>query len=226
MTVIGAFQNFIQTANPLSAETIGQLSFPYHTFIIMNTKTGTIEKQHTLVLNPQDVQQHEPVRMQVVQTIDGAYVDDFGRGLPRVTISGNTGWRLKQMPDGRGLLDGWQAFKALRSDIFRYYTDAKDEARTFLHNADIELHWYNWGEDEYYAIQPEDFQLQRSSSNPLLYQYTFPFTCLRDLSLSYKSGRGNPVLFKLGATTSIKDAVGSIGTTTTALGSLASYMSH
>jgi hypothetical protein len=201
-----------------------QQAFPYHTFVIIDAKLGRILQQHTLILNPQDFQQREPVRAQVVQTIGGAYVDDFGRGLPKVTISGNTGWRLKNMPDGKGILDGWQAFKALRNDIFRYFTDAKDESRTFLRNPDYELHWYNWGEDEYYSIQPEEFQLQRSASNPLLFQYTFPFTCLRDLSNGYRKGQNNPVIFRLGATTSIKDAVDSISVSTTALSTLSAFM--
>lgn len=237
--VPGAFQNFYRPpdatqtdgkstpygVSPLSAETQGQLAFPYHTFVIIDTKAGELLKQHTLILNPQDFSQREPVRGQVVQTLGGAYVDDFGRGLPKVQISGNTGWRLKHMPDGAGLLDGWQAFKALRSDIFRFYTDAKDEVRTFLHNPNYEMRWYNWGEDEYYAIHPEDFQLQRSASNPLLYQYSFPFTCIRDLRVGYLKYNINPVLFKLGATTSIKDASGSIGVSISNLGQLAKYMS-
>jgi len=236
--VAGAFQNFYRPpdrtlangqsspfgVSPISDETAAQLSFPYHTFVIMDVKAGTILKQHTLVINPQDFTQKEPVRGQVVQTLGGAYVDDFGRGLPKVTIAGNTGWRLKYMPDGQGLLDGWQAFKALRSDIFRYYTDAKDEVRTFLHNPNYELRWYNWGEDEYYAIHPEDFQLQRSASNPLLYQYSFPFTCIRDLRAGYVKYNVSPVVFKLGATTSVKDALGSMNVAITNLGQLAQYM--
>lgn len=208
----------------ISKETEDQLAFPHHTFVIVNMQTGDIERQHTLILNPTDFTQSEPVRGQVVQTLGGAYVDDFGRGLPEVTIQGNTGWRLKNMPDGKGILDGWQAFKALRSDIFRYYTDAKDEVRTFLHNPNYELRWYNWGEDEYYAIHPKEFQLQRSASNPLLYQYSFPFTCLRDLRREWGGKEADSAPFRPGAKTSVKDAAAAINIAVTALGALAAIL--
>lgn len=225
--VVGGYQNFhkmVDGHGPLAAETVAQQAFPYHTFVILNAKVGQIVKQHTLILNPQDFTQREPVRMQVVQTIEGAYVDDFGRGLPKVTISGHTGWRLKKMLDGKGLLDGWTAFKALRNDIFRFYTEARDETRSFIHNPDYELQWYNWGEGEYYAIQPEEFQLQRSASNPLLYQYSFPFTCIRDLSVGYNAGKGKPNVVQLGKTTSVKDAVAKMSVSISALGTLAAAM--
>lgn len=231
MSIPGGFQNFYKTPNtsgnmtrPLSADTIEQQIFPYHTFVILNSKLGNIEKQHTLVLNPQDFTQREPVRAQVVQTIGGAYVDDFGRGLPKVSLSGHTGWRLKQTPDGKELLDGWQAFKTLRSDIFRYFTDAKDSSRTFLRNPELELHWYNWGEDEYYEVQPtEEFQLQRSASNPLLYQYSWGFTCVRDLT-SDKKNSPKAATFKLGSTTSARDAVQGLGVAVANLSALLAAM--
>jgi hypothetical protein len=227
MAMAGGFQNFYKGSpgvQPLSAETIAQQVFPYHTFVIIDGKTGKLLQQHTLIINPQEMSQREATRAQVFQTLGGAYVDDFGRGLPKVSISGNTGWRLKYMPDGKGLLDGWQAFKTLRSDIFRYFTDAKDPVRPFLRNVNYEMHWYNWGEDEYYAIQPEEFQLQRSASNPLLYQYTLSYTCIRDLSIGYDAGKGKPTVVKLGNTNSVKDATIKMAVDISSLGQLAKLM--
>lgn len=190
MIIPGGFQHVATTPSrlPLSAETIAQQQFPYHTFVVVDTRTWTVERQHTLVINPQEYAMREPTRSQVVQTIGGAYVDDFGRGLPTVTISGNTGWRLKPVPDTQALMDGWQAFKALRNDIYRFYTDAKDEVITFQRSPYYQLRWYNWAEDEYYVIHPEEFQLQRSASKPLLYMYTFSFTCLVNMKENLQKG--------------------------------------
>ncbi len=181
----GATQNFANTPAgtvPLSQETINAQAFPYHTFLVIDQSSWKILRQHTLIINPQEYTQQEPVRAQVVQTIGGAYVDDFGRGLPTVSMQGHTGWRLKPMPDGTGMQDGFQAFKALRNDVFRYFTDSMGAIRKYLRNPFVEMRWYNWAEDEFYSIQPTNFMLQRSVSQPLYYQYTFEFTCLASLT--------------------------------------------
>lgn len=190
MTVFpGTLQNFVKTTDLLSQETINQNQFPYHTFLIVDTRNWQIMRQHTLIINPQELSMQEPTRQTIINTIGGAYVDDFGRGLPTVTISGHTGWRLKPMPDGTGLQDGWQAFKSLRNNIFRYFTDSKDPIRSFLRNPYYQLRWYNWAHDEYYLIQPTEFDLQQSVSEPLLYQYTFSFTCVYDLQILLQQGQ-------------------------------------
>lgn len=220
----GGFQNFAKSYNGsiLSQDTINQNQFPYHTFVVIDTKQWAVVRQHTLIINPQELSKQEPVRANVVQTLGGAYVDDFGRGLPRVNISGHTGWRLKPMPDGSAMQDGWQAFKALRNDVFRYFTDVKDDVRTYLRNPNYIMRWYHWSQDEYYNIQPLEFDLQQSVSNPLFYQYTINFICLQDITKAVASGGG--AVWKLGAAGANATTAAAINIDTSNLGALASAM--
>lgn len=44
-------------------------------------------------VRPEDLSHQEPSRMQAHQTLGGAWVDAFDRGLSTITISGHNGWR-------------------------------------------------------------------------------------------------------------------------------------
>lgn len=127
---------------------------------------------HTLTNNPEDMQQEEPARVSVTQTLGGAFVTDFGQGLPTVTLSGTTGYRRKTTAEGRET-DGFQEFQRLRNRIYRGFIETNDPK--------LSLYWYNWEDDEYYQIQPTSFRLMRNKSEPLLYRYEFRFTCIRRL---------------------------------------------
>ncbi|WP_028590364.1 hypothetical protein [Paenibacillus massiliensis] len=127
---------------------------------------------HTLLVNPSEFVQDEAGRGNVVQTLGGAYVADFGAGLPTVTLSGTTGYSKRTSAEAKEL-DGYEEFIKFRSEIFRKFLQANDPQHA--------LFWYNWEDNEYYEIHPQNFRLQRSKSEPLLYRYEFRFTCLRRL---------------------------------------------
>ncbi|MGF6354078.1 hypothetical protein ABIE27_001988 [Paenibacillus sp. 4624] len=129
-------------------------------------------KLHTLLVNPSDFTQDEPGRGNVVQTLGGAYVADFGAGLPTVTLSGTTGYSLRRSAENKEL-DGYEEFIKFRADIYRKFLQANDPQHA--------LYWYNWEDNEYYEIHPQNFRLQRNKSEPLLYRYELRFTCLRRL---------------------------------------------
>jgi hypothetical protein len=140
----------------------------HHTFEIK--ENGKTIVRHTLVQNPQSFTQVEPPRSGVTQTLGGAYIVDYGSGLPSISISGTTGYKLRYNDDGE-LRDGYQEFKHLRNEIYRKFIETN--------SPDYELYWYNWEDEEYYKIQPTtQFKLQRSSSEPVLYRYDFSFTGL------------------------------------------------
>lgn len=139
----------------------------YHqTFAIIN---GASTKRHTLLVNPEDMSQSEPARVNVMQTLGGAYVDDFGAGLTQVTISGTTGYKAQFNTDFE-YLDGYHEFVNFRKDIYRDFITTNDPKMTMT--------WYNWEDEEYYNIQPLSFRLQRNARQPLLYRYEFQFICL------------------------------------------------
>lgn len=151
----------------VAAETVKIKQHYHHTFEIKkNSKTIM---RHTLLQNPQNITQAEQARTSVTQTIGGAYILDYGAGLPTVTLSGTTGYKRRVNEDGQKR-DGYQEFIHFRNEIYRKFVETNDP--------DYELYWYNWEDKDYWSIQPTVFRLQRSVSEPLLYRYEFGFTCL------------------------------------------------
>lgn len=146
----------------------------HHTFELR--KDNKVVARHTLLLNPQNLSQTEQARVNVTQTLGGSYVTDFGAGLPTVTISGTTGYRSRYNAD-RERRDGYEEFVHFRNEIYRKFIQTNDPS--------YQLFWYNWEDEEYWNIQPTNFILQRSVSEPLLYRYTFNFTCLMTADKAY-----------------------------------------
>lgn len=140
----------------------------HHTFEVR--ASGKTITRHTLLLNPQNLSQTETSKSSVTQTLGGAYVVDFGSGLPVVTISGTTGYRQRYNADGE-LRDGYEEFMHFRNQVHRKFVETNDP--------NYQMFWYNWEDEEYWCIQPSTFRLQRSVSEPLLYRYDFSFTCLK-----------------------------------------------
>jgi hypothetical protein len=158
----------------LLTSTINAKKFYKQTFALKYAGIG-YTSLHTLLVNPEDMSVEEPSRSSVTQTIGGAYVKDFGAGLPTVTLAGTTGYKARVSPDGY-LTDGYQEFKNLRDDIYRLYINSNDPKLT--------MYWFDWENDQYYQIQPDEsgFKLLRNKAEPLLYRYEFKFTCLQRLS--------------------------------------------
>jgi hypothetical protein len=117
-------------------------------------------QSYVFSINPEEYTQEEPSRSTVTQTKGGAWVDDFGGGLPVITIRGTTGFQ-------KGL--GVQKFKELRDMIRKYYDDGS------------ELTFHNWTDDESWIVHPDPsgFRLLRNKTNPLLYMYEMRLICLR-----------------------------------------------
>jgi len=141
----------------------------YHQTFEIKKGTTTVAR-HTLLVNPSDMSVTEPARAQVTQTLGGAFVQDFGQGLPQVTISGITGYKARYNSEGE-LRDGFEEFRHFRDQIYRKFISENIP--------DYSAYWYNWEDEEYYQIQPMSFRLQRSKSEPLLYRYEFQFVCLQ-----------------------------------------------
>lgn len=139
-----------------------------YTFEMRAKGVGTV-MTHTMLINPEEFSMDEPARVNVTQTLGGAFVTDFGMGLPTVTISGTTGYRKRNNAEGQET-DGFEEFINFRERVYRYFVASS--------NPDFTLYWYNWEDDEQYIIQPTAFRLQRSKSQPLLYRYELRFTCL------------------------------------------------
>lgn len=124
-------------------------------------------RTYPFAVNPEEYTQEEPSRSLVTQTLGGAWVDDFGGGLPVISIRGNTGFR-------NGM--GFQKFKELRDLIRSYY-----KSNTVGQSIEDELVFHNFTDEESWVVHtdPTGFRLLRSKNNPLLYMYEIRLICLR-----------------------------------------------
>lgn len=137
------------------------------------TDDGKVLRGVTLVIRPEDLTRNQNSRSAVHQTLGRGlqgWVDEFGEGLPSCTISGHTGWRYTT--NGGDRQDGAEAFLELNALVMEEYHTAKqkaidtgrDPAKVKLIFSD-DLDYFAW------SVTPTSFQLRRSKSRPLLYQY-------------------------------------------------------
>lgn len=132
---------------------------------------GIIGAPVTLKVRPEDLQRDEPSRATVHQTlgrVTNGWVDNFGEGLPSVTISGHTGWRA----GGGSGMDGAQSFEALNDLVAHQYHSAKQLAiESGRDPATVKLIFVDMLDNFTWSVVPMMFQLRRSRSRPLLFQY-------------------------------------------------------
>lgn len=121
----------------------------------------------TLPIKPEELTRTEPSRTSVVNSLDGAWVDAFGRGLTTLTISGHTGWGSNNRPDGIA------QFSVLRDRFIHKWHDlrkARIDAGT--NPDDVRLIFIDPLNGNYVAdVVPMQFVLRRSKSQPLLLMY-------------------------------------------------------
>jgi len=134
-------------------------------FIIM--QKGNPIGQYTLVLNPEEYTLIEPARVNATQTSGGAWIDDFGLGIPILYFRGTTGLKNKT----GNILSGLEELKKLRDEIYRLYFYRQVPGDQNEH----ELHFYNFTDRDYMIVVPQIFTLQRSISQPLLIRYEVRF---------------------------------------------------
>jgi hypothetical protein len=134
-------------------------------------KQGGFSTPVTLKIRPEDLTRNEPSRATVTQTLGRGtqgWVDDFGEGLPSVTISGHTGWRSSA---GSGE-DGAEAFESLNNLVQHDYHDARQAAiDAGMDPAGVKLIFIDMLDGFTWSVTPTQFVLRRSRSRPLLFQY-------------------------------------------------------
>lgn len=131
-------------------------------------------ESYKFALNPEEYQQEEPNRASVVQTKGGAYVDDFGGGVPTLQMKGTTGFKQSGGYNTGGT--GFVRFKALRDIIRKYYFDVAPGSTI---TDDKEMIFLNYTDGEHWVVVPKNFKLMRSVSRPLLYAYEIDLILLR-----------------------------------------------
>lgn len=129
-----------------------------------------------LPIRPEELTRAEPSRVSVVNSLDGAWVDSFGRGLSNITLSGNTGWRIRNDKDGIA------NFVQLRDEIIhKWHTLRTDRIKNGKDPSEVRLIFIDPINGQYVAdVVPTNFTLRRSKSQPLLLMYSIALTAVND----------------------------------------------
>ncbi len=140
-------------------------------FVLDDLANGRPPVWVPLVIRPEDLTRTEPSRLTLHQTLGKetqGWVDNFGPGLPTISIAGHTGWRppLGQADDGAA------QFERLHNSVF----DQFHRGQQMAINAGFDPSWVKLlFVDELdrfaYQVVPLSFTLRRSKSRPLLMQY-------------------------------------------------------
>lgn len=124
-----------------------------------------------LSIRPTDLTRPEPSRVTVRQTLGRGvqgWVDNFGEGLPTVTIAGHTGWRVSSAT-GK---DGVQSFLQLNELIsHEYHAKIQEVIEAGRDPSEVKLILVDMLDDFVWSVVPVNFTLQRSRSQPLLMKY-------------------------------------------------------
>ncbi len=139
---------------------------------------GSFSSQIILALRPEDLTRTEPSRITPHQTLGRGMIgwaDQFGPGLPSVSIAGHTGWR----PGGGSGEDGIAAFLALNHLVHHGFHEAVQQAiDTGRDPAMVKLIFADLLDEFCWSVVPTSFVLRRSRSRPLLMQYTIQLQAL------------------------------------------------
>lgn len=154
-------------------------------FVLNNA--GELSAPVILSIRPEELTRTEPSRVAVHQTLGRGmsnqsanqspvgWVDNFGPGLPSISISGHTGWRTSAASG----MDGAQAFEALNTLVMRRYHDAKQAAiNSGVDPGLVKLLFIDLLDDIAWSVVPMQFVLKRSKSRPLLFQYQISLQAL------------------------------------------------
>lgn len=130
-----------------------------------------------LAIRPEELTRTDPSRINVQQTLGGAWADSFGPGVTQITISGHTGWRRTEGDSD----DGLARFLSLKETVFDAWHERRKVAAAAGLNPDsVKLVFSDALDDAAHVVAPMNFVLRRSKSRPLLAQYQIAMLALDD----------------------------------------------
>lgn len=146
-------------------------------FVLDDQSTGSPPVSLSLVIRPEDLTRTDPSRITTQQTLGGAWADNFGPGIPTISISGHTGWRRRMVSGDDS--DGGERFAALFEQVFtRWHTLRNDAVRAGTDPDRVRLVFADALDQFAVVVAPTSFVLRRSKSRPLLSQYQISLMAL------------------------------------------------
>jgi hypothetical protein len=144
-------------------------------FLLDDQASGLPPVSLNLAIRPEDLVRSDSSRLNVQQTLGGAWADAFGPGIPTITISGHTGWR-RTMGSAD---DGEARFHALKDQVFDQWHARRRDAVQAGRDPDlVQLIFADALDRITVVVAPVSFTLRRSKSRPLLFQYQINLTVL------------------------------------------------
>lgn len=145
---------------------------------LLQTSGRTVAGPFNLIIRPEVLKRTEPSRLNVQQTLGGAWADSFGPGISVITIQGHTGWRGGSAKDGEAL------FQDLRNNTYLAWHAERDaQIKANQDPNRVELVYSDTLNRISVVVAPLQFELQRSKTRPLLQQYQIVMLALRDANV-------------------------------------------
>ena len=121
------------------------------------------------------------VRVTVVQTAAGLYLDKFGPGIQTLTLQGTTAWNSAQGRYNGQRVDGNTAARHLYKDILTYH-----EQQTITKSGS-EMRLYDDVANQAWVVEPIGTPtFQRSQQSPLTLYYSMQFVVIKDLMTGHQ----------------------------------------
>ncbi|UIS74641.1 hypothetical protein [Morganella phage Mecenats66] len=176
-------------------------------FLLKNEKS--IIASVTLNIRPEDLAIVQPERVSVHQTLGreiAGWADDFGVGLPTISISGHTGWRTS-FASGQDGADAWFTLKKIMRE--QYQEERQKMIDSGGDPSSVRLIYMDLLNQCTYSVIPQEFTLRRNKQKPLLFMYTMSLPAVDvyvDPVYSFEPWSGNT----LGGLAALKDALGKL----------------
>lgn len=161
--------------------------------------------RYVLPINPETYRISHTTRATATYTLGGAFEDNIGLGLPRITIQGTFGY-LGTIIGGGGMhaygskdLSGWDLYRELESNFLNFYSMFGTGSVNVSPNQNFPkydpgqsgkspvLKFYNYTDKDYFDIQINKFDLLRSTQRKFLYQYDLQLTALGRADSPYQT---------------------------------------
>lgn len=120
------------------------------------------------------------IRVTAIQTLSGLYFDDYGQGITRLTLTGDTAWSSPKGLFNGDPINGYDTAKHLYRDIIqRYFQIEQDKSNP--QNAELLIFDYTVNGSWSVKPIPPGIVLSRTKASPMTYAYTISFAVIRDL---------------------------------------------
>jgi len=133
------------------------------------------------VVKPENIVYSRVARGAVTNTEGSAFLDDFGQGVGRITVQGNTGWQGDNGITGWGLLN----IKALQALFIDYLARRQAIAGLGLpivgDPSVVSLLLFDMVNLQASLVYPTELTTAKDRSRPLLYNYRLSLIILSDL---------------------------------------------